>query len=98
MLNFIDKTSYGIKELRGSKTYDADKIAYKLKKKRPYDFSAGLPGELSSKKRARVILVFDPMPLKITRTENGRSSDIEIGSETGEGELYTVHSFINLFK
>lgn len=98
ILNFIDKTSYSIKELKGGKTYDPDKLRYKIKKKSPYDFSASLPDELSGKKHARVILVFDPFPLKITKTEGGISYDLEVGDETGEGELYTTASFIELFK
>ena len=97
-LNFSGKDSYSIKKLKPSET-DADISTYKVKKKAPYDFKAGLPSEWAGLPSAKVIMILDPYPTKITRTgKDGKARVLDIADSTGEGELYSLLSFIELFR
>ena len=98
LLNFIDKENYGIKTLSAKLTENKDSVIYENKKKKPYDFKHGLKPEYSKLPHASVILLNEPRPLRISRATDDGIIDLHTGDQTGEGELYTTHSFIELFK
>ena len=99
MLNFISPDSYSIKELHTFKTVKASEVVLNKKKKKPYDFRHGLSEEGKKLPQAKIILIADPYPLMVSvSTDGGERREINIGSSTPEGELYTVNSFIKLFK
>lgn len=98
LLNFIDKETYEIKTLGKGASINEENITYSKKKKKPYDFKAGIPEEYKSLKQARVILMNTPVPARITKTVNGDRVNLSRGDNTGEGELYELHDFIELFR
>ena len=95
-LHLESPTEYRIKKLKPSET-DAPISTYKKQKKHPYDFKAGLPSEWSGLPMAKVILVMDPYPAKLTRSAPSGEIRLHVGDDAGEAELYDTVSFIGLF-
>ena len=98
LVDFIDETTYGIKTLRTEKGVNKDKVTYNKCKKKPYNFKYRIPEEYSKLPKARVILINEPYPARVTVSENGFYKDVHQGEALPEGELYKVNGFINLFK
>lgn len=94
-LDFKDKNSYGIKKLAASESEPAPDT-YKTKKKSPYDFKAKMPEEWKRLPYAKIILVMDPYPAKLTRSTANGKKNIKPGDDTGEGELHNISSFLEL--
>lgn len=97
-LNFIDKTSFEIKTLSKSESLNVTTVNYSKKKKKAYDFKYKLPEEYAKLPQARIMLMNAPLPAKITKTVNGERVTLVRGDNTGEGELYETHDFIELFR
>ena len=98
-LSFISPECYGIKEISKAKAARCGKVVPAKKKKKPYDFKAGLTDEGRRLPQARIILIADPYPHKITKIgKDGSQKVLHNGSETGEGELYNINAFLKLFK
>ena len=95
-VHFESPESYLMKALKPNET-DAPLSAYKRHKKKPYDFTSVIPKEWSSLPTARVILVMDPYPEKLTRPIPSGEKRLSIGDNAGEGELYDAPSFAGLF-
>lgn len=96
-LEFIDERHYGIKTVR-KEAVDKDSLVYKTAKKRPYDFESALPREAAGLPLAKVILVTEPIPSRITLRDGTASVDVHTGDNLPEGEYYTEESFIRLFR
>ena len=90
------ETSYLIRKLKPSES-DAPLSEYKRHRKKPYDFTAPIPREWSGLPTAKVILVMDPYPEKLTRPAPNGEKKVSIGDSIGEGELYDARSFLKLF-
>lgn len=97
-LNFVDKSTYEIKTLGKTDSLSNPDVSYSKKKKKPYDFKYKLPSEYEKLPRARVILMNSPLPARITKTRGGERAELKRGDNTGEGELYETHDFIELFR
>lgn len=97
-LNFIDKTSFEIKTFGKTESLNVTDVNYSKKKKKAYNFKYKLPEEYSKLPQARVVLMNAPLPAKITKTVNGERVELARGNNTGEGELYETHDFIELFR
>ena len=72
-VHFESTGSYLIKKLAPSES-DAPLTSYKKRKKHPYDFKAGMPEQWRGLPMARVILVMDPIPAKLTRSLSAGSA------------------------
>lgn len=97
-LSFKDSTSYEIKTFSKNESINEANVTYTKKNKRPYDFKKGLSEEYKSLPQAHVILLNTPLPARISRTVDGEKVALNCGDNTGEGELYEVHDFIELFR
>ena len=97
-INFIDSTSYEIKTFGKNESVNVTKVNYLKKSKKAYDFKYKIPDEYKSLPHARVILLNNPIPSRITKTKDDSRIGISIGDNTGEGELYELHDFIGLFR
>ena len=98
-INFIDKTSYEIKTLGKTESFDAKGGAkYTKKTKNPFNFNYKRPAEYGKLPQARVLLMNQPLPARITKTVGAERVILSRGDNTGEGELYKTHDFIELFK
>ena len=95
-VHFESDTSYLIKKMKPSES-NPPLSAYKRHSKRQYDFSSVIPAEFSSLPKAKVILVMDPYPEKLTRSTTSGEKKLRSGDNTGEGELYDAPAFIKLF-
>ncbi len=98
LLNFISPSEYEIKTVGKSESINDTNVTYNKKNKKPYDFKVGIPEELRSLPQARVILMNTPLPARITKTVNSQRTELSTGANTGEGELYELHDFIELFR
>jgi hypothetical protein len=96
-VHFESATSYLTRNLKPSES-DAPLQSYKKHKKKPYDFSAPIPSHLSGLPVAKVVLIMDPYPEKLTRPTPSGAKKLNIRESTGEGELYDVASFLKLFE
>ena len=97
-LNFVDKTSYEIKTFGKTDSLNVTGVDYAKKKKKAYDFKYKLPEEYKKLPQARVMLMNAPLPARISKTVNGERIILSRGDNTGEGELYETHDFIELFR
>ena len=98
-INFVNKTTYEIKVLGKSESFeDAEKRKFSVKKKKPYDFGFKRPENYGKLPQARVILLNHPLPAKVTKTVGAERITLSRGADTGEGELYKTNEFIKLFK
>lgn len=97
-LEFTDEKSYRIKTVRSKTELDASSVILKNCKKHAYDFKAKLPKEASGLPLAKVILINDPLPVRVTLKDDDRSADVHPGDKLPEGDYHTVDSFIYLFK
>ncbi len=97
-LNFVDKSTYEIKTFGKKDSLNTPNVNYTKKKKKPYNFKYKLPEEYRKLPQARVILLNTPLPAKITRSVGGERVELSRGSNTGEGEIYETHDFIELFR
>lgn len=97
-LQFIDKTSYALAEIKNKATVDKNSVTLKTHKKRAYDFKSKLPKMASGLPMAKVILVTEPHPLQITMKSNDSVRALHPGEKTPEGDYHTTDSFTYLFK
>ncbi len=97
-LEFKDEKSFGIMTVRNKTELDASSVILKTCKKRAYNFKAKLPKEASGLPLAKVILINDPLPVRVTLNDDDRSSDVHPGDKLPEGEYHTINSFLYLFK
>lgn len=97
-LEFINKKSYSVKTVKRKTEVDAASVILKTCKKRPYDFKSKLPKEAAGLPLAKIILINDPLPLKVTFKDEDRSVDVHPGDRLPEGDYHTTDSFLYLFK
>ena len=91
VLNFKDSEHYEIATVKKGKE---NELKLAEKKKQPYDFGYKMPDEWKKLPHARVILITDPYPYKITK----QNEPISIGDDTGEGQIYTTTALAELCK
>ncbi|MBQ3017226.1 MAG: hypothetical protein IJD79_10640 [Clostridia bacterium] len=97
-IEFTDENNYGIKAVRSKTELNASSVILKNCKKRPYDFKSKLPKEATGLPLAKVILLNDPLPVKVTQKDEHRSVDVHPGDRLPEGDYHTIDSFLYLFK
>ena len=98
-INFVDKSTYEIKTFGRTEVFNVKEgVSYSLKKKKPYDFNYKRPDADAKLPQARVLLMNHPLPARITKTVGNERVILTRGNNTGEGELYETHDFIELFR
>lgn len=98
LLNFIDHRSYSATTVKAKESTLPSPSSYKVYKKEPYDFKWRLSEEERRLPLARVILISDPYPIKITCSSKDGFREIHPSDEIGEGEIHSIPSFTALFK
>ena len=97
VLNFIDKKNLEYATFTKKQNAESPDLKFTKIQKNPYDFKFKLPDEWKKLPHANVILIPYPFPEKITLSDGSFKKPLSVAYNTGEGELYSIEAFKNLF-